>query len=121
MENPHQQKGTATFLDLLTSIINSSRTCQNVQKVNTSYWENSWVWTEEQTIAFEQLKAKVTMEPILHLAQDEGQFKMEVDGLALQWVLSLCKISRTNGKLWHITQRLSKRQNETMQSKIKNS
>jgi len=74
-----------------------------------------WLWTEEQTIAFEQLKAKVTVEPILHLAQDEGQFKMEVDssGLAMGAVLMQNQQDQWKTVAYHL--RLSKRWNKTMQ------
>jgi hypothetical protein len=33
-----------------------------------------------QQEAFDQLKAKVTEEPIIHLPNDEGKYKLETDG-----------------------------------------
>lgn len=60
--------------------------------------KHEWEWGEEQETAFEILKRRITEEPVLHLPQDNGQFRVEVDacGYAVGGVLS----QEQEGK-WH--------------------
>jgi len=90
METPTNKKELQTFLGFVNFYHKFIKDFAKMsRKLTHLTGKIPWVWTEEQTIAFEQLKAKVTMEPILHLAQDEvnSKWKLTGSGLAMGAVL----------------------------------
>jgi len=49
-----------------------------------------WKWKEEHQKVFEELKEKITSQPVLSLPRREGKFRVETDasGYAIREVLS---------------------------------
>jgi len=52
--------------------------------------KKDWKWEEEHQKAFEELKEKITSQPVLALPRREGKFRVETDasGHAIGGVLS---------------------------------
>ena len=52
--------------------------------------KKEWIWNEEYNKAFEELKEKITSQPVLSLPKREGKFRVETDasGHAIGEVLS---------------------------------
>jgi len=52
--------------------------------------KKEWKWEEEHQKAFEELKEKITSQPVLSLPKREGKFRVETDtsGHAIGGVLS---------------------------------
>ena len=75
--------------------------------------KKEWKWEKEHQEAFEELKEKITNQPVLSLPRREGKFKVETDasGYAIGGVLS----QEQDGK-WKLIAFLSR----TMQSAERN-
>ena len=61
-----------------------------VKPLNELKGKKEWKWGEEQQNAFEELKEKITSQPVLALPKREGKFWVETDasGHAIGGVLS---------------------------------
>ena len=68
-----------------------------------------WRWGEDQQMAFEALKEKISSEPVLAIPRDEGQFRVEAD--ASDYATGAVLSQEQDGK-WHPIAFLSKSLNE---------
>jgi len=68
-------------------IQNFSHTAKPLNKLK---GKKEWKWEEEHQRAFEELKEKITSQPVLALLRREGKFRVEIDasGHAIEGVLS---------------------------------
>ncbi len=55
-----------------------------------SWKKKEWIWNKKHQKAFEELKEKITSQPVLSLPKREGKFRVEIDTLrhAIGGVLS---------------------------------
>ena len=68
-------------------IHNFSHTARPLNKLKS---KKEWRWEEEHQRVFEELKEKITSQPVLSLPRREGKFRVEMDALghAIRGVLS---------------------------------
>jgi len=61
-----------------------------VKHLNELKCKKEWKWEEEHQKAFEELKEKITSQPVLSLPRREGKFRVETDasGYTIGGVLS---------------------------------
>jgi len=52
-----------------------------VKPLNELKGKKEWVWNKDHQKAFDELKKKITSQPVLSLPKREGKFKVETDAL----------------------------------------
>ena len=64
--------------------------CHTAKPLNKLKGKKEWKWEEEHQKAFEELKEKITSQPVLALSRREGKFRVETDasGYTIGGVLS---------------------------------
>ena len=53
--------------------------CHTAKPLNKLKGKKEWKWEEEHQKAFEELKEKITSQPVLALSRREGKFRVEMD------------------------------------------
>ena len=90
-KTPTKVKDVESFLEFANFyqyfIQNFSHTAKPLNKLK---GKKKWKWEEEHQKAFEELKEKITSQPLLALPRREGKFRVETDasGHAIGGVLS---------------------------------
>ena len=81
-KTPTKVKGIESFLGFANFyqhfIQNFSHTAKPLNKLKA---KKEWIWDKEQQQAFEELKDKITSQPVLSLPKKQGKFRVETDAL----------------------------------------
>ena len=81
-KTPTKIKEVESFLEFANFyqqfIKNFSHTARPLNKLKK---KKEWNWTEEYQRVFEELKDKITSQPVLSLSKREGKFRVEMDAL----------------------------------------
>lgn len=79
-QTPHSKKGVQTFLGFCNFYRHFIKGFSGVAKPLTSLMGNvPWVWTNTQQRAFDELKHRISEEPVLLLPDDHSKFRVEAD------------------------------------------
>jgi len=88
---PMKVKDIESFLGSMNFYIRFIQNFSHMAKpLNELKGKKKWTWNKEHQKAFEELKNKITSQPVLSLPKREGKFRVETDtsGHAIRGVLS---------------------------------